>query len=244
VIQPGYFHLIGETALIIPTIDEASPTRVRVTGLPRGWRIASDLQHGGLRLANVRASVIVGGDFRVLNAPNGHARIAIRGEWSFSDQELAREVGEIIGAQRDFWGDDRRPYLVTVVQQQAAPNNISVGGTGLSDAFTFFATSNARAIMITRTLAHEGNHTWIPGQIGGFPRDETRERGAYWLSEGFTEFLTGRLLVRQGVWGLRTRRDRRGSALPSRLRHRSDKRQQQHHCRCRSDHERLRRRYP
>lgn len=201
VIQPGYFHLIGETALVVPDVDEASPTRVRVTGLPPGWRYASDLQHGGLRLANVRASVMVGGDFRILNAPNGHARIAIRGEWGFTDQQFAREVGEIIGAQRDFWGDDRQPYLVTVIQQQAAPNNISVGGTGLSDAFAFFATPNAAAISITRTLAHEGNHTWIPSQIGGFSEDEAQQRGAYWLSEGFTEFLTGRLLVRQGVWG-------------------------------------------
>ena len=201
VIQPGYFHVIGETALVVPDIDETSPARVRIIGLPRGWRSASDLQHGGLRLANVRASVIVGGDFRLLNAPNGHARIAIRGDWSFTDQQFAREVGDIIGAQRDFWGDDRQPYLVTVLQQQAATNNISVGGTGLSDAFAFFATPNAEAIMITRTLAHEGNHTWIPGQIGGFPQDEALERGSYWLAEGFTEFLTGRLLVRQGVWG-------------------------------------------
>ncbi len=201
VVQPGYFHLLGHTALIVPQVDESRPVRVRVTGMPRGWRYASDLQHGGLRLGNVRASVMVGGDFRILNAPNGHARIAIRGEWGFSDQQFAREVGEIIGAQRDFWGDDRRPYLVTVLQQQQVASNMSVGGTGLSDAFAFFATPNAESILITRTLAHEGNHTWIPGEIGGLSPDETQERAAYWLSEGFTEFLTGRLLVRQGVWG-------------------------------------------
>ncbi|GAM96673.1 Gll0821 protein [alpha proteobacterium U9-1i] len=201
VIQPRYFHLIGETALVVPDVDEGRPARVRVSGLPRGWRYASDLQHGGLAVANLRASVMVGGDFRVLNAPNGHARVAIRGAWSFTDRDFAREAGEIIGAQRAFWGDERQPFLVTVLQQEAAPGNRSVGGTGLSDAFAFFATPNADAGMITRTLAHEGNHTWIPGQIGGFPRDETLERGSYWLSEGFTEFFTGRLLVRQGVWG-------------------------------------------
>jgi|CXWL01.1.fsa_nt_gi predicted metalloprotease with PDZ domain len=201
VIRPGYFHLIGHTALILPDLADASPVRVRTRSLPRGWTYASDTQHGGLRLGNLGASVFVGGDFRVLNAPNGHARVAIRGEWSFSDRDFARQAGEIIGAQRDFWGDGRRPYLVTVMQLSSTdPGRRSVGGTGLTDAFAFFATANGDAAVITRTLAHEGNHTWIPEEIGGFPNDEMAERGGYWLSEGFTEFFTGRLLVRQGVW--------------------------------------------
>jgi predicted metalloprotease with PDZ domain len=75
---------------------------------------------------------------------------------------------------------------------------MSVGGTGLSDAFAFFATPNVDEAPITRTLAHESFHTWIPGEIGGMP--EENEAASYWFSEGLTDFYTGRMLVRSGLW--------------------------------------------
>ncbi|MGH6949759.1 MAG: hypothetical protein ACREH4_02735, partial [Vitreimonas sp.] len=45
IVQPGYFHLIGNAALVTPRIAEATPARLRVRGLPRGWTFASDLEH-------------------------------------------------------------------------------------------------------------------------------------------------------------------------------------------------------
>lgn len=200
VVQPAYFHIIGNAALILPGLDEATPARVRVRNLPRGWTFASDLEHDGLRLADVDGSVSVGGDFRVLTSHDGKTRLAIRGQWSFTDQAMLDELAAIIAAQNAFWGDQPRQYLVTTIQLTALdPGMRSIGGTGLSDAFAFFATPNAEAHRITRTLAHEGLHSWIPRRIGGMPvRDEALN---YWLSEGFTDFYTARVLARQGVWG-------------------------------------------
>ncbi len=198
VIQPGYFHLIGEASMVTPgEADGDSPVRFRVRNLPRGWAFASDLEHDGLKLIDVWSSVTIGGDFRVLRDPTTNVRLAIRGQWTFTDADFMREASTIIGGHRTFWSDPASPYLVTVLQLTGPEGWISVGGTGLNDAFAFFATPNGEAATITRTLAHESLHTWVPAQIGGMPQAEAAD---YWLSEGFTDFYTGRMLVREGVW--------------------------------------------
>jgi predicted metalloprotease with PDZ domain len=66
--------------------------------------------------------------------------------------------------------------------------------------FAFFSTPNASLAVIQRFLAHENLHTWIPEQVGGAPDHD--EASDYWFSEGFTDFYTGRLLVRENIWSL------------------------------------------
>lgn len=199
IIQPTYFHFIGDAVLVVPEIDGASPVRVRARNMPRGWRFASDLQHPGLNLARADASIIVGGDFRIVQGADRNLRLAIRGNWSFTDADLTAQANTIIAGQRRFWGDESSPYLVTIIElTQPNPGWLSVGGTGLGDAFAFFSTPNADAAMIARTFAHESNHSWIPGAIGGMQQEG--EAASYWFSEGLTDFYTFRLLVRDGVW--------------------------------------------
>ncbi len=197
-IQPSYFHLIGDTALVTPDADLVTPVRVRVRHLPRGWIYASDLEHDGLTLAQVWSSVTVAGDFRLLRSDDGATRVAIRGQWSFNDAAFAEQIDHIVAVQREFWGDAPEPFLVTVLQLDGPQNRMSIGGTGLGDAFAFFATPNAQARPLTRTLAHEALHTWIPHRIGEAP--DQNEAAQYWLSEGFTDFYTPRLLLRAGLW--------------------------------------------
>ena len=199
IVQPTYFHLIGEAALATPDLHNATPTRIRTRRMPRGWRFASDLQHRGLALGHVWASITVGGDYRIHTASDGATRVAIRGAWSFTDQAFTEKVADIIGGHRAFWSDRTSPYLVTVTQTvQRNEGQMSVGGTGLSDAFAFFATPNVDDGPLTRTLAHESFHSWVPGLIGGMP--EENEAASYWFSEGLTDFYTGRMLVRAGLW--------------------------------------------
>ncbi|MBX9747335.1 MAG: hypothetical protein K2X34_10570 [Hyphomonadaceae bacterium] len=202
IIQPSYFHLIGDAVFITPeNADLITPVRVRPRNFPRGWRYASDLEHSALTLGRIWSSVTVGGDFRIVERPEQDLRIALRGAWSFGDDAFADEVSRILGAQRAFFSDPPSPYLVTVIQLESPQQNwLSIGGTGLGDAFAFFATANAEASGITGTLAHEGLHTWISGLIGGLPSVADGQAAHYWLSEGFTDFYTGRILVREGIW--------------------------------------------
>lgn len=201
IVRPGYFHMIGETVFVTPGhIDARMPLRVRTRNLPRGWSYASDLEHPGLVFADLWSSVTIGGDYRLRWGADRNIRVAIRGEWNFSDEAFTAQVSEIVSGHRRFWADRSTPYLVTVTQiYPPNPGWSSIGGTGLSDAFAFFATPNADPGVITRTLAHESMHTWVPERLGAMP-DGAQEPADYWFSEGFTDFYTGRVLLREGVW--------------------------------------------
>ncbi len=198
-IQPTYFHLIGNAFMATPEGPQnEARVRFRVRNLPRGWSYASDLEHADLRLDEVWSSVVVGGDFRILRDPRTNVRLAIRGAWSFSDAEFLSQAANILASERAFWGDEATPYLVTVLYLEGPEGWTSIGGTGLDDAFAFFATANAESGPIARTLAHESFHTWISGQVGNLPNDDQALQ--YWISEGVTEFYTARLMVRGGQW--------------------------------------------
>ena len=195
VIRPGYFHVIGWTAFVRPAWSLATPVSVSFKNLPKGWGFASDLEHGALSIADVLQSVSVGGDFRVLRA--GKLRIAIRGAWSFRDEDFIKRLEPIVASHHRFWGDPPGPFLVTVLPLKAEPGHMSVGGTGLGDAFAFLATAHAENSQLTRVLAHEHLHSWIPLRLGMMPQEN--DAVEYWLSEGFTDFYTYRLLARDGI---------------------------------------------
>lgn len=205
-VQPTYFHLIGDAVFVEPAWPSYTPAEFQVTGLPAGWGFASDLEHGRpghpLTLADVRESITVGGDFRVVvrHHADGDLRVALRGSWSFTDDGLADKIDRIVAANRRFWGDPDEPFLVTVLPLVTDGSNSSLGGTGRSDAFAFFATSNGQESTLNRVLAHEHLHTWIPRRIGRMPEGEQNEAADYWLSEGFTDYYAHRLLVREGIW--------------------------------------------
>lgn len=198
IIQTSYFQLLGNAILVAPAdIDQRAPARLTVNGMPQGAVFASDAQHPGLTVKRLAESVMVGGDFRVLDAGGG-ARVAIRGAWPIEDAAWRDRVARIGAAQRAYWRADEEPYLVTILPLAGAPGSISVGGTGRDDAFAFFATPNASLDVIGRILSHEMMHTWISGRIGGLP--EKDEAADYWFSEGFTDWAAWRVNVRSGVW--------------------------------------------
>lgn len=200
IIQPKYFHVLGNALFITPERDDHPPARFEFKGLPKGWTFASDLEHGAmgrkLVVDDIVESVLVGGDYRVLT--RGKVRLAIRGKWSFSDEALIGRLQPIVESHHRFWGDPAEPFLVTALPLSGDEGVVSLGGTGRDDAFVFFATDNTESAQLNRVLAHEHLHTWIPRRIGAMPKqDEAKD---YWLSEGFTEFYTWRLLLRDGVW--------------------------------------------
>ncbi len=203
IVQPGYFHVLGNAVFITPERDDDPPASFALRSLPAGWSFASDLEHGAmgrpLVLRDIIESVLVGGDFRVLK--RGNVRVALRGKWPFSDEAFADRLQPIIDSHHRFWGDPSEPFLVTALPLTGAAGLTSLGGTGRDDAFAFFATADAEDSVLNRLLAHEHLHTWIPRRLGAMPEHD--EAADYWLSEGFTDFYTTRLLLRDGLWGLK-----------------------------------------
>ena len=204
VVDEDHIHWIGNAVWALPAWDDSIEVNAKIEwkNFPKQWTIANSFDTGKRfqrirkRFGELRQAVFVAGDFRILQtkAAGNPVNLAVRGKWQFTDSELAEMTRKIIEVERAFFGDhSQRYYLVTLVPiYGGGPNSFSTGGTGLTDSFALFATSNTGLDRFRRLLAHEYAHNWIPGKLGGMPAEN--EQVLYWFSEGFTDFYTYRLL--------------------------------------------------
>lgn len=209
VTDPQYIHWIGNTIWVLPDWDDNTEVDVSIEwkGFAKEWTIANSFASGKHKqkfraeLQQLRSAVFVAGDYRLIEtkASGNIVNLAIRGNWQFSDTELAAMTAKIIEVERDFFRDhSQKYYLVTLIPiDGGGPNSLSIGGTGLTDSFALFSTPNARLDQFKNLLAHEYAHNWIPGKLIQMPSEN--EQSFYWFSEGFTEFYTLRLLYRGGL---------------------------------------------
>ncbi|TRW17485.1 M61 family metallopeptidase [Glacieibacterium frigidum] len=203
VIRPAWFASLGEFLFATPEGRDGAAARFAWVGWPAAWRTASDLDHPGLTVGEIGdSSLLAGPDVVVRTRPisGGTLRLATRGSWDFDLDTYADTMARVIGAQRDFWGDVRGPFTVTLYELAPSPGSLSSGGTGRSDGFAQYAGGKTQAADLLRNIAHEHIHTWIARRLGTLP-DGPSEAGLYWLSEGFTDFYAARTLLRSGLWG-------------------------------------------
>lgn len=205
-VRPDWFFVHGETVFASPGGDPARPARFRWGKLPKGWTVASDLDHldgKPTTLANLINVVAIGGaDLRIVRRDLRGAplRVAVLGEWSFTPDQLADTVAPIVAAEDAFWGDRSSPFLVAMAPLGDLPSGLSYTGTGRTDAFSIASTSAFELKQAVRFLAHEYMHSWVPIELGGMPEeDEARD---YWFSEGFNDYLASKVLLRAGLWSL------------------------------------------
>jgi len=182
------------------------PVEFRWGPTPAGWALASDLDHS-VRVANTGElldSVLVGGrGMRIVEAPaaGGRLRVAVHGDWRFQPQELSNLLVKITEASAGFWGDHGEDFFVAVTPLRAPGGGTAQYGVGLGDAFSLWTTTDVDAAALKHIVAHEHQHVWFPTRVGGV-RTGKDEPLDYWLSEGFTDFYTLRLLLRSGLWSL------------------------------------------
>lgn len=207
ILQSNYFHWIGHGAWTHPQWSEDRTVRVFLEwkNLPKGWTLANSFganrkkQKFRATIDDFVHAVFVGGDFRIQPIPVSGQPVytAVRGSWQFSDAAFADMVQKIIKIEREFWRNSAVPYyLVTLLPLKASPNSVNVGGTGLTNSFANFATSNAELDRFKRLLAHEYFHNWNSPKLGRLKEPETL---LYWFSEGFTDYYTYLLLLRGGL---------------------------------------------
>jgi predicted metalloprotease with PDZ domain len=205
-VRPDWFFVHGEGLFAYPAERFAGRARFRWGKLPRGWRIASDLDHlKGKRttIANMINSVAIGGvGLKVVERDIGGAplRVAMLGDWSFEPEALADLVARIVVAADSFWGDRTSPFLVAMAPLGEVSAGLSYTGTGRTDAFSIASTSAFQLGHATRFLAHEYTHSWIPNELGALP--EENEAADYWFSEGFDDYVAAKVLLRSGLWTL------------------------------------------
>ena len=190
-ITPDYLHLIGWATWALPQWDDWPGDNPEVdfrldwSGLPADWSVADnfdlgqDLRLAGSPIRRLQAGLLVAGDFRVSSADIDGApvHLAIRNEWSFSDEEFMEALVAVIRSQRTFWREESLDaFLVTLLPQhrrEGQERARSNGGTQLYDAFALFSTSNMELEAFDWLMAHELQHRWIPHAC--------RDMGSDWI---------------------------------------------------------------
>lgn len=202
-IRPDWMSLMGEFVFAAPGGRDDMPATFRWGRLPKGWRAASDLEHERMgrpmTVNDVGGSITVGGTrLTLIERPvtGGILRFAAPNGAPFEMTPFADDLAAIASGQRAYWNDLREPYFVAFVPLTPRPQGSSSGGTGRGDAFVLYGTPNADPQRMRWTIGHEHIHSWMPKRVARRPADP--EAGVYWISEGFTEFLTGRTLARTG----------------------------------------------
>lgn len=205
IIRPDWFASFGEALFASVDGRENDAATFKWQDWPASWNIISDLDHGQMGRAMtsddiVESTLLAGPEVQTFERtiPNGMLRLGIRGAFDFDTADYVEALTEVIGAQRKFWGDAEGPFTVTLYALKGISTGSSAGGTGRSDGFALEATPDIDLPNLTRIIAHEHTHTWIPRRVGEFP--EADEALSYWFSEGVTDFYTGRTLVGTGVW--------------------------------------------
>ncbi len=208
ILRPAWFSVIGHAVFASPDGEQSRPADFRWGTLPSGWTVASDLDHGArgrrLMVGDIEHSTAVGApDLRLIasRAAGADLRLAVLGRWSLDVDAFATLLTRVVEAEHAYWGDRGEPFIVTMTPLVPAPGSTSLGGTGLDDAFAVFASSDSPLPLMRYLLAHEHMHTWNSSRLGGV-RYGPDQPADYWFSEGFTDFLTQRVLLRSGVWSL------------------------------------------
>jgi predicted metalloprotease with PDZ domain len=207
-VQKDYFHWVGHGAWVKPAWG--SSARIAVTlewkNLPKDWSVSNSFGSNRRRqkfvdfLGAFEHAVYTGGDFRILErrVASKPVLVALRGSWKFSDEDFVELVEKIVAVEREFWRDYDYPYyLITLIPLEGPPNALSIGGTGLTNSFATFVTTNAELNDLRFLLAHELFHNWNSPKLGRLPDPEQL---SYWISEGFTDYYTYTLLLRAGLF--------------------------------------------
>ena len=205
VVRQDRFTVLGWALFAEVAGPVGRPAAFRWGPTPEGWTVASDLDHPGKvnNTGDLFDSVLVGGrDLKIVSAEaaGGHIRIAMHGDWKFTPAQMAALMTRIAGAAADFWGEQGEDFFVAVTPMTTpAGQGTAQYGVGLSDAFSLWSTTEVDEPALRHIVAHEHQHVWFPTRVGGVRtgRDEPLD---YWLSEGFTDFYTLRILLRSGLW--------------------------------------------
>jgi predicted metalloprotease with PDZ domain len=210
VIRPEYLEITGAKALVWLKRD---PNQ-RVTAnfdwqqLPRTWVLATSFGVADTALeqrcqtyagpwTKVNKALFAAGDFRLHPFKIGRRPgvLAVRGTWTFSDEEAADQIGHTIESIREFWHDDAFPYFLVTLQPFDQDHGSS-DGTAYTNAFWMYVSRKDSISGLLPLLAHESFHAWNPFKMGYLSPPEYEK--TKWFKEGFTEYYAQKLVFESG----------------------------------------------
>jgi len=204
-IDSSYFHVLGMRLFMIPERvfpSDSAKAKIKINFLlkdTKGLYHSSFGESYNQTIDVVRedlyASFFIGGDFRkyTFTLENDTVYFLTRGNWkSFTDQDIFQLLKETIMSQNKFWNDPRGGnFSVSLVPTYETW--YSIGGSGFSTSFISFASNNEKVTFnhIRWLYNHELLHKWIGRTI--LNENEVEQ---YWFSEGFTDYYSYKLQLK------------------------------------------------
>ena len=168
--------------------------------LPDGWKAASGetrVSDNVFSVGNAQKAIFfIGQNFREKTAPvdKSNFKIAISGEWQFSDDEAAAMAASILAEYRKTFGEvpsKQIQILLLPFPQTANPDRWQAETRGATVTIISGALPSKREAIqrLHEQLRHEIFHLWLPNAVN--------LSGNYdWFYEGFTVYEA----LRTGVW--------------------------------------------
>ena len=221
VILPQYAEVTGDKTLLWRKRDQDAQVTVNFDwqDLPPTWAVATSFgvaypmaaQVPGQTTSppkdrcqtysgpwtGVNQALFAAGDFRLHPFQIGRKPgiLAVRGAWSFPDDEAAEKIGKTISLVRDFWHDDAFPFFLVTLQPFDQDHGSS-DGTAYTDAFWMYVSRKDNINGLLGQLAHEAFHAWNPLKMGYLSTTEYER--TKWFKEGFTEYYAQKLTLAGG----------------------------------------------
>jgi predicted metalloprotease with PDZ domain len=210
ILQPKYFEFTGSNALVRLQLQDGATETANFdwNGLPIAWTLATSFgasESVATRCQtytgpwkNVEQGLYSGGDYRIhpFQIGNQQAVLAVRGDWTFTDDDAAAQIAKVVGMVRDFWHDDNFPYFLVTLTPYDQDHGSS-DGSAFTNAFWMYVSRKDTLSGLLPQLAHESFHAWNPGKMGhivGAADEETK-----WFKEGFTDYYGYLLTYRAGA---------------------------------------------
>ena len=203
-VQPNLVEFNGETGLVVPRMDGSAPVEVTLDfeHVPAGQTVVTSYgtelhQQKSGPWSEMAHSLFAVGAFstRRLTVLGGPVLLAVAGSWSFSEQELALKVQQILATERTFWRTPV-PAWYAVVLAPFAIGSSGGGGTAFTNAFSLYLAPGEHFGEESEALfAHEAFHAWNPTALGVV----TDAAKLGWFTEGFTTYYQDVLLERSGL---------------------------------------------
>ena len=205
IVKKNHFHIIGETAFILPLWDMKKPIKTQFVwkNIPDSWSLANSFGAGkktqtlNRPLEDIKFAVYTGGDFRLYkrNIKGNELIVAIRDQWQFSDQDITELVSKGLKAQRDFWKDHSTPYyLVSIIPSHK--ENGHYAGTSLTNSFSLFLSTDKG---VNKTMKHLVMHELFHNWNGNKMKRQAPEELVFWFSEGLTEYFARKISLTSGL---------------------------------------------
>ncbi|MGB2625465.1 MAG: hypothetical protein WAK20_01640 [Candidatus Acidiferrum sp.] len=205
VLEPRFFEFTTANALVHPKLNPLDMVNAHFDWqrLPSVWTVETSFGIENRCQAftgfwyHVEDALFAAGDFRLhqLKVHNRPVVVAIRGKWSFTDDEATSQIQKIIGVEREFWRNYDFPYFLVTVAPFEKQNGSS-DGSAFTNAFWLFLGQSQFSYGVQYLLAHESFHAWNPHKMGAVREPEADEK---WFTEGFTVYYSDVLLLRSGL---------------------------------------------